>query len=232
MLELLQKFQGGLIVSCQASEDSPLRDVRIMAAMARAAQSGGAVGIRANGSADIAAIRAVVNLPIIGINKQRLPDFDVYITPTIESAREVVQAGCDLLALDATLRPHPHGLSAAELIRSCHDEFKIPVMADISTLEEGLAAADAGADIVATTLAGYTSYTNNHPLPDFELLEKLVRRLSVPIIVEGHIHNPEEARHAIEMGAFAVVVGAAITQPEWITANFVQHIQSVRKSLR
>jgi len=231
MLELLQKLQGGLIVSCQASEESPLRDVRIMAALARAAQNGGAVGIRANGPADIAAIRAVVNLPIIGINKLHLPGYEVYITPTLDSAREVVQAGCDLLALDATLRPHPADLSAAEIIQACRLEFKMPVMADISTLEEGLAAADAGADIVATTLTGYTSYTSDRPLPDFELLEKLVTRLSIPVFVEGHIRSPADARRALELGAFAVVVGAAITRPEWITANFVQNLINLRNSL-
>jgi N-acylglucosamine-6-phosphate 2-epimerase len=231
MLELLQKLQGGLIVSCQASEESPLRDVRIMAALARAAQNGGAVGIRANGPADIAAIRAVVNLPIIGINKLHLPGYEVYITPTLDSAREVVQAGCDLLALDATLRPHPADLSTAEIIQACRLEFKMPVMADISTLEEGLAAADAGADIVATTLTGYTSYTSDRPLPDFELLEKLVTRLSIPVFVEGHIRSPADARRALELGAFAVVVGAAITRPEWITANFVQNLINLRNSL-
>ena len=231
MLELLQKLQGGLIVSCQASEESPLRDVRIMAALARAAQNGGAVGIRANGPADIVAIRAVVNLPIIGINKLHLPGYEVYITPTLDSAREVVQAGCDLLALDATLRPHPADLSAAEIIQACRLEFKMPVMADISTLEEGLAAADAGADIVATTLTGYTSYTSDRPLPDFELLEKLVTRLSIPVFVEGHIRSPADARRALELGAFAVVVGAAITRPEWITANFVQNLINLRNSL-
>jgi len=231
MLELLQKLQGGLIVSCQASEESPLRDVRIMAALARAAQNGGAVGIRANGPADIAAIRAVVNLPIIGINKLHLPGYEVYITPTLDSAREVVQAGCNLLALDATLRPHPADLSAAEIIQACRLEFKMPVMADISTLEEGLAAADAGADIVATTLTGYTSYTSDRPLPDFELLEKLVTRLSIPVFVEGHIRSPADARRALELGAFAVVVGAAITRPEWITANFVQNLINLRNSL-
>ncbi len=229
-MNILERLHAGLIVSCQASADSPLRDSSMMAAMARAALAGGAVGIRANGPEDIRAIRAAVQLPIIGIYKQIVPEYDVYITPTLEAAAEVVQAGTDILALDATLRPRPNGLTPQDLIQTCKGKFGLPVMADISTLEEALAAAEAGADLVATTLVGYTAYTRQRPLPDFELVAQLVEQAPVPTVVEGHIHSPDDARRALELGAFAVVVGAAITQPDWITAKFVESLKILSSS--
>lgn len=225
--ESIASLRGGLIVSCQAVANSPLRDSKMMAAMAQAALLGGAVGIRANGPEDIAAIRAKVELPVIGIFKMELPGFEPYITPTLPAARLVAQAGADLIALDATLRPHPEGLSAADLIAAVKASTGLPVMADISTLEEGQAAARAGADLVATTLTGYTPYTRHISLPDFDLIRRLVASISVPVVVEGHISTPGEARKALDLGAHAVVVGAAITQPEYITQRFVQAMQAV-----
>src|SRR5436190_3929281 len=145
---LLAKLRHGLIVSCQALPDEPLYGAGHMAAMARAAAMGGAVAIRANSPPDIAAIRAAVTLPIIGLYKVDLPGFEVRITPTLNHAREIADAGADLIALDATLRPHPGGLTPAELIARVHEATGCPVLADISTLEEGLAAAQAGAAVV------------------------------------------------------------------------------------
>jgi N-acylglucosamine-6-phosphate 2-epimerase len=229
-MSILERLHAGLIVSCQASADSPLRDSGMMAAMARAALAGGAVGIRANGSEDIRAIRAAVHLPIIGIYKQNVPEYDIYITPTLEAAAEVVQAGTDILAVDATQRPHPGGLTAKEFIQACKGKFSLPLMADISTLEEALAAAEAGADLVATTLVGYTAYTRQRPLPDFELITQLVKHIAIPTIVEGHIRTPEDACRALELGAYAVVVGAAITQPDWITAKFVESLNTLSRN--
>jgi len=199
-----------------------------MAAMARAAALGGAVGIRSNGPDDITAIRAVVDLPLIGIYKVVFPGYEIYITPTVEHARQVAQAGADIIALDATQRPHPDRLGIRERIRLVHLETEHPVMADIATLEEGLLAEDAGADLVATTLSGYTDNSPKPEGPDFELLENLVERLEVPVIAEGRIATPEQAKSAIDIGAFAVVVGSAITRPQWITQQFVRRIQSVR----
>ena len=220
---LPDSLKGGLIVSCQAQPGSPLRDPRIMVAMARAAALGGAVGIRANGPEDIAAIRAAVQLPIIGILKQDLAGYDVRITPTLQAAEMVVAAGAQILALDATRRPHPGGLSAQELIGACRRRFgpAVLLMADVSTLAEGIAAAEAGADLAGTTLSGYTPYSRQLAGPDFELIAELAAALSVPVIAEGRIATPEDARRAREMGAHAVVVGAAITQPEAITRRFV-----------
>ena len=221
MNAVIQKLKGGLIVSCQAPEGTPLHGSAIMAAMAKAAEIGGAVGIRANGPEDIRAIRAAVSLPIIGIYKIRLPDYETYITPTIEAAREVMDAGADIIAVDATLRPHPKGLSAAELIARIK-AIGLPVMADISTFEEGVSAADAGADIVATTMSGYTPYSPRTEEPDFELIERLFAAVDVPIIAEGKIWTPEQARKAIDLGAHAVVVGTAITRPHVVTERFVK----------
>ena len=221
---LLARFKDKLIVSCQALPDEPLYGSAHMAAMARAAEAGGAAGIRANSPADILAIRAAVDLPIIGLYKIDVEGFEVRITPTVAHAQQVAQAGADLIALDATRRPHPDGLSLAERIRTIHQEINRPVLADISTLEEGLAAEEAGADLIATTLSGYTAYSPAQPGPDFALLEQLASQASVPVIAEGRIAVPEQAAQALELGAFAVVVGGAITRPQWITQQFVSRL--------
>jgi N-acylglucosamine-6-phosphate 2-epimerase len=227
-MEIQKILQQGLVVSCQATSDSPLRDTGIMVAMARAAQMGGAVGIRADGPVDISAIRAAVTLPIIGIYKQHLPTFDVYITPTLEAARLAAAAGASLLAVDGTSRLRPGGMTAAAFVKKCKSELNLPVMADISTFEEAMAAAEAGADLVATTLTGFTPYSQPVSLPDFELVERLVKFSPVPVVVEGHVSTPEEARLAFDLGVYAVVVGAAITQPQWITRRFVDAINQSR----
>jgi N-acylglucosamine-6-phosphate 2-epimerase len=222
---LLERLKGGLIVSCQALPDEPLHGAGHMAAMARAAALGGAAGIRANGPQDIAAICLAVNLPIIGIEKAVLPGWEVYITPTLECAQNVALAGANIVALDATHRPHPDRLDLPERIHRIHRETGRPVMADIATLDEGLAAEAAGADLVATTLAGYTVDRPTQPGPDFDLIRQLAARLGVPLIAEGRIATPQQAAQALELGAFAVVVGSAITRPQWITQQFVRRIR-------
>jgi len=221
MNDLFSHLKNGLIVSCQAPEGTPLHGTIFMAGMARAAQVGGAVGIRANSPDDIRAIKAAVALPIIGIYKIRRPDFEPYITPTIEAAKEIADAGADIIALDATLRPHPGNLTAAELIAQIK-ELGLPVMADISTLDEGISAAEAGADIVATTMSGYTPYSRQSDEPDFELITELAASVWVPIIAEGRLSTPDQAKMAIALGAHAVVIGTAITRPDLIARRFVQ----------
>jgi glucokinase-like ROK family protein len=219
--DLLSRLEGGLIVSCQALPDEPLHGAHIMAAMARAAAAGGGVGIRANGPEDIAAIRQSVELPIIGLWKDDLPGFSVRITPTVEHARRLAAAGADIIAIDATARPHPDGLPLPERIAAIHRDTNRPVLADIATLEEGLAAQQAGADLVAPTLSGYTEYSPACEEPDFGLIQQLAEQLSVPVIAEGRIVTPEQAARALALGAFAVVVGGAISRPQQITARFV-----------
>jgi N-acylglucosamine-6-phosphate 2-epimerase len=223
--EILRQIRGGLIVSCQAETGAPLYGSHHMAAMARAAAAGGAAGIRANGPVDIAAIRATVLLPVFGIYKADLPGYDVRITPTIEHARQVALAGADVIAIDATRRPHPEDLNTIERIEAVRRATGCPVMADVSNLDEGLMAASAGADLVATTLSGYTQYSLQQEEPDFELLAELARRLSIPVIAEGRIATPQHAARALQLGAFAVVAGSAITRPQWITRRFVEGLQ-------
>lgn len=220
----LTLLRGGLIVSCQALEDEPLHGAPIMAAMARAALQGGAVGIRANSPADITAIRAAVQLPIIGLYKEQVPGSPIYITPTLRHAAAVAEAGASIIALDATLRPHPLGLDSAALIRQVKDATGRPVLADIATYAEGIAAWQAGADAVSTTLSGYTPESPQQDAPDFDLLARLAADLPIPVIAEGRIATPDQAAHALDLGAFAVVVGSAITRPQWITRQFTSRI--------
>jgi len=229
---ILRGLKGGLIVSCQALSEEPLYGADHMAVMAKAAAQGGAVGIRANSPVDISAIRTAIELPIIGIYKVDTPGFGVYITPTLEHARQVAKAGADIIALDATQRPHPDHLSLPDRIRAVHQATGCLVMADISILEEGLAAQEAGADLVGTTLSGYTAYSPVLAGPDFDLLRKLTLQLKVPVIAEGRIATPRQAVQALEQGAFAVVVGSAITRPQWITAQFTERIKAYESEHR
>lgn len=221
--QFIERVRNQLIVSCQALPDEPLHGAPIMARMAAAAREGGAAAIRANGVEDILAIRSAVDLPIIGLYKDG--QAGVYITPTYEHARLIAQAGADVIALDATFRARPDGSTFADIVKRIHEMTSKLVLADVSTLEEGAAAVEAGADFVAPTLAGYTEYSRQSITPDFTLLKQLVKQVTVPVIAEGRIHTPEDAKTALEIGALAVVVGSAITRPQWITAQFVSALR-------
>jgi len=225
MLSLIEQLRGGLIVSCQADADSPVYGPKFMAAFARCAELAGAVGIRVNGPTDTRAVRKAVKLPIIGIYKLRTADYPVYITPTLPSARQLVRAGANIIALDATHRARQGNQSPEALIAAIHAKLGVPVMADIDSLEEGIAAAAAGADLVATTMSGYTPARVKTAGPDLDLVRALAERLTTPIICEGRINRPEDVRAALDAGAFAVVVGTAITAPIAITQRFVQATQ-------
>ena len=222
--EIAARIRGGLLVSCQALPGEPLFGADIMARLAVAADTGGAVGIRANSPADIAAIRAVTSLPLIGLSKVDVAGFDVYITPTLADAQAVAGAGADVVALDATSRPHPEGTAAA-FIKRVQAETGKPVFADISTYDEALQAQDAGADFVSTTMSGYTSDSPQSEAPDLNLVERLASVLTIPLIAEGRIATPEQARAALDAGAWAVVVGGAITRPQQITERFVRAVR-------
>lgn len=208
-----------LIVSAQAAPGNPLRGPLFMAAMAQAAAQGGAAAIRAEGVADIAAIRAAVTLPIIGLIKLDLPADQVRITTRFEDAAALVGAGADMVAVDATRRPRD-GPAPRELIARIRAELGKPVLADIATLAEGEAAAAAGADAVATTLAGHTAETAEMEGPAIALVQALAARLAVPVFAEGRYDTPTEVWQAIAGGAYAVVVGTAITNPREITRRF------------
>jgi N-acylglucosamine-6-phosphate 2-epimerase len=222
-VKVIEKIKKGLIVSCQASEEEPLHGSIFMQKMAIAAVEGGAIGIRANGVEDVKAIRSITDLPIIGINKVKTPGSDVYITPKIEDVKKLIEAGAEIVAVDATNRKRADGTLPHEFIQRVKNELDIVLMADVSTFEEGKSAYEAGADLIGSTLSGYTSYTEKKSTPDFELMEELVR-LPVPIIAEGKIWTPEEAVKALTIGVHAVVVGTAITRPQEITKRFVDFI--------
>ncbi|NLN70724.1 MAG: N-acetylmannosamine-6-phosphate 2-epimerase [Chloroflexi bacterium] len=223
--EFVKQVQGQLIVSCQATPEEALFGSDIMAKMALSAQRGGAKAIRSNSPADVKAICQTVNLPVIGLYKEVLPDYPVIITPTLKHALAIADAGADVIAIDATNRPHPEG-DVHLLIEAIHDKTDCLVMADISTLEEGLAAQAAGADMVSSTLSGYTDYSPQQNLPDLELVKHLAQALTIPVFAEGRYHTPEQVVQALTLGATGVVVGGAITRPHEITARYIQAINA------
>lgn len=224
----IAKLAGGLIVSCQAANDSPLNHPAVISAFAKVAELSGAVGVRIDGPKNIRAVRRQIHLPIIGIYKITHPSYEVYITPTFEAAKEVIASGADIVALDATNRPRPKDQPLRTLIARIKRELKVPVMADVSTEAEGLQAEAYGADVVATTLCGHTEETRHVRLPALELVARLAAGLNIPVICEGGITTPEEARKAIEAGAYAVVVGTAITNVAGQVGRFVEALKRHR----
>ena len=222
---VLNSIKGKLIVSCQALSDEPLHSPFIMGRMALAALEGGAAGIRANSPEDVAEIKRVVKLPVIGLFKKEYPDSEVYITPTMEEISAMVECGCEIVAMDATDRLHPGGQTLDEVFAEARKKYPDQLfMADCSTLEECLHAQEIGFDIVGTTMRSYTSYTRDAVIPDFELFRQLKEQLMVPFIAEGGIWSPSEAKQAIESGALAVVVGSAITRPQLITRRYAEAV--------
>ena len=226
MNAFLARVRGKLIISCQAQPGEPLHGSSHMAAMARAAAEAGAGAIRAESPADIAAIRAAVDLPILGLYKKKVFEGNwCRITPTFETAREVVAAGADAIATEATGAPRPDGQALTQFLTLCMLELERPVIADVSTVEEGLMAAEQGAVAVATTMAGYTLQSGGpRTTPDFDLLEALVARCPVPVILEGHVWEPAQVTEGFRRGAHAVVVGSAITRPQLIARRFVDAV--------
>ncbi len=207
----------GLIVSCQALPDEPLYSSFIMCKMALAAKEGGAVGIRANTITDIKAIKAEVDLPIIGIIKQDYDNMIPYITPTMKEIDALVEENIHVIALDATINQSENFLKEV-LNKYPNQKF----MADISTIEEGLRAESLGFQFVGTTLVGYTEQSKN--MNNFEVLSTLIEKCKIPVIAEGNFDTPEKARKALEMGAYSVVVGSAITRPQLITKRFAEEV--------
>ncbi|WP_404456619.1 N-acetylmannosamine-6-phosphate 2-epimerase [Oceanobacillus kapialis] len=208
-----------LIVSCQALEDEPLHSPYIMSKMALAAYQGGASGLRANTVADIQAIKKEVDLPIIGIIKQDYADSEVKITPTIEEVEALYEEGVEIIGFDATDRLRPNSESFEKFFERVKERFPDQkFMADVSTVQEAIFAEKCGVDIVATTLVGYTAATKgDNPL---KVLEAVLESTNIPVIAEGNMNTPEKAKRALELGAYAVVVGTAITRPQWLTETF------------
>ncbi|MEW5820497.1 MAG: N-acetylmannosamine-6-phosphate 2-epimerase [Cyanobacteriota bacterium] len=226
---IIEKLRNKIIVSCQASANEPFYADECMIAMVKSVIIGGAGALRLAGARHIKAVKSISGLPVIGITKPEvIPDNYkeiVYITPAFEDAKSIRDAGCDIIAIDSTERKRPRE-NLKELIDLIHNKLQCPVMADISTYEEGINSEKYGVDIISTTLAGYTTYSNTSIGPDFELLKDLVNKVNVPVILEGRIESVEHVKKAFDLGAYAVVIGSAITRPHLITKKFVNMVQN------
>lgn len=230
-MSLLDELRGGLIVSVQAWPGSALDDPHVIAAMARAAQEGDAVAVRVQGVANLRAVRARVELPIVGLIKREYPGFEPYITPTLEEVKVIAEAGADLIAFDATARARPAGTRLETLVDAVHAAGKL-AMADCATLEEGRTAVALGADVVATTLCGYTAGTAGATLPALELVAALRRNGGAFVVCEGGVHSPDQLRASLDAGADAVVVGTAITNVDWLVREFAGSTDTARNRYR
>ena len=209
-----QRLQGGLIVSVQAPEGSPMRHNDVIAAMAEASLNNGAIGVRLESPEHIGAVRRrCPEALIIGLWKRSFAGSPVYITPGWEEIQAVWAAGADVVALDATERLRPDGQRLDALIERAREQLGAPLMADVDSVANGLRAAELGCAWVGTTLYGYTEATAHLAPPAWDLLPPLRQQLPADtlLICEGGIASPQQARQALDGGADAVVVGTAIT---------------------
>ena len=229
--ELFNRIKGKLIISCQALPGEPLYDPErsLMPYMARAAREAGSPMIRANTVRDVLGIKRETGLPVIGLIKRVYEGFDGYITPTMGEVDALAEAGADIIAIDCTDRRRGDGLSPWEYIQSIKEKYPAQIlMADISDYQEGLKAWKSGIDLVSTTMSGYTDYTPKLEGPDFELVRRLASELPIPVIGEGRVHTPDEAVKMLDMGAWAVIVGGAITRPLEIAGRFMKAVNGRR----
>lgn len=220
MNPILDKLRNGLIVSCQASPGSPLANRGLMSYMAEAVEAGGAVAIRAEGLRDISEIRKVVSIPIIGLIKSKNPNTPVIITPLLEDVYTLLEAGSDLIAVDATLRKRLDGALGQEFVAQAK-AAGAQVLADIDDLNSALESEKSGAVAICTTLAGYTSDLVPE-FPDIDLVKTCSSHCAVPVIAEGRYHSPELVKQAFDAGAWSVCVGSAITDPWLTTKRFIK----------
>lgn len=233
--EILEKLRGGLIVSCQVQHDDPVYSEDFVLKMAKAAEWAGAVGIRANSPEQIRLIKSNIDLPMIGLYKIWHDDTDVFITPTLEAAKQVWEAGAEIIALDCTAQITHEGRPAYELLPVVKKEIpEAIIFADVSNYDEAKRAVEMGADIVGPTLYGYTEETKNITGPDLREFARMCRDLGdrAFMIMEGHIYTPEDAVKCLYLGADAVVVGSAITRPNLIAKRFTDLISGLRDDWR
>jgi N-acylglucosamine-6-phosphate 2-epimerase len=228
-MDFLNLIKGGLIVSCYAGPDynMPFNAPEPMLALVNSVVQGGAVGIRVNLS-HIALVKEHFDIPVMGIQKI-YQDAEMRITPTLKEAEAICEAGADALSIDATKRSRFDDNSLKSFVQSLKEMFYIPVLGDISTYAEGVFGAECGLDGVSTTLSGYTPYSPGYGKlgdippkePDYDLVERLSKDLSIPVIAEGRYSTPQKASLALMRGAYAVVVGTAVTNPQKLTELFV-----------
>lgn len=228
MNKLIEQLKGGMIVSCQSEGDDPFNAApEYMALFARAAEMGGAIGIRTQGIAKLEAIKRATPLPVIGLLKSQFEDGTVRITGSFDEVEQLIKSKSDIVAIDGTFRKR-EGLTGPEFIKTVKQRYGCLVLADIATYAEAKACEEAGADGVSTTLNGYTPDTlQYHDGPNYEVLKECVNGLSIPVFAEGRYNTPVEAGEAMKLGAFAVISGTAITRPRVITQWFVSEINKV-----
>lgn len=226
---MLEDIKNHLIVSCQALEYEPLHSSFIMSKMALAAYQGGAKGIRANTIEDIQAIKKEVDLPIIGIIKQKYEGSVVFITPTIKEVDALVKEGVDIIAMDATIRERPHHIYLDDFFKEVRKKYpNQKFMADCSTIEEAIHADELGFDFIGTTMVGYTKESKGLKIEenDFEIIRTIIQKVKHPVIAEGNIDTPQKAKRVLELGCYSVVVGSIITRPQLITKRFTDIMEA------
>ena len=227
--ELFDLIKGSIVVSCQATPGEPLymKDQSIMYLMARAAKQAGAKMIRTSSVRDIMEIKEETGLPVIGLIKREYPGYTGRITMTMREVDECMEAMADIVSIDCTFNERADGLTPPEFLKQVKAKYpNIIIMADCATLEEAVAAYEAGADLVGSTMNGYTPQTKPcNGEPNYQLVKDMVAALPCPVIAEGRVHTPEQARKMLEIGAWAVVVGGAITRPLEIANRFMAAVK-------
>lgn len=224
--KIFEQLKHGMIVSCQAEGDDPFNKPEYVALFAKAAEMGGACGIRTEGLAKLKAIKGITTLPVIGLLKSKFEDGYVRITGSMAEVEQLIEAGADIVAIDGTSRLR-EGMTGDQFIAEVKKRYNCLVLADIATYEEAIACEKAGADCVSTTLSGYTAYSKAEGnFADFPLIERLAKDLQVPLFAEGRINTPEDAAKAMRLGSYAVISGTAITRPRVATKWFVDAVKN------
>ena len=226
MNDLFCKIKNGLIVSCQSEGDDPFNSPEGVTAFAKAAVMGGAIAIRSEGIDKIKSIKKSLKLPLIGLLKSTFPDGYVRITGSFNEVEQLLETGCDIIAVDGTFREREH-LNGPDFVREIKSRYTCVIMADTATVDEAIACEKAGADCVSSTLNGYTPDTM-HNKDNFKFIKQLVQKLKIPVIAEGKINTPDDAKKMLELGAWAVVVGTAITRPRTITQWYINEMKKAK----
>lgn len=225
--EIIDKLKNKLIVSCQAEGNSPFNSAEGVTMFAKAAILGGASAIRSEGIEKTKMIIEQINVPIIGLVKSKFEDGSVRITGSFKDVEDLISIGTHIIAIDGTFRKREN-LSGPDFIKAVKSKFNCLIMADIAKLDEAIACEEAGADLISTTLNGYTPETISDKTkePNYDLVNQLVKKIKIPVVAEGRVNTPEAAKKMIELGAYAVVVGTAITRPHIITSWYVDAIKN------